>query len=781
MNHHTTSRTRGRPAFNHTHRRSSGVNVYQEAALSNESSFWAQFEDRLAVGGVDAVLAEWEDSESPELADQLRRVLILESHHLRDPEHSPRTEYAAQQVLTRAHAVGASTLVKAVIDHLRAERRLVLCELWRTQPFSPALVRTLSGHGSGILDLAFAPDGRLYSIAGDGRVRVWDVAAGTATLVDFTSPDEGTTDGGSLRARRLAVSPDGALLAVGFSDRTIRVRSLTGNYQVSTLGSQKAILCIRFFSDGSRRLVSSSEDGTVALWDPASGRLVRTFEGHTSMVAALAVSSDGQTVMSGSYDHTVRIWDSETGRCRQVVDNGDDGWVTGVAFTAYDTTVLTTSEYGAVHRYAVEHGRLRDRTRFRNDRSGRFGPGIAWSVTPIDERRALIANDDAVVDVLNTRPFDPSSSREASLTGHGHYTRDAAVSPDRRLAVTGDDGGRILVWDTYATTSVPDTPLGLYFGVERIAVSADKQLVVYSPQQARRICARDSRTGQQRWLVDEEDSIGPQDMWFSPGGFTLYTTVEYNKVEHRSSRTGEVQRTVTMPGSVQCGVGDWIVTADARQAAIADTSVGIVKRSVVLPSESSPRRAAATPNLATVVFGGDGVLTSWHTATGETTTVRLARQPATSRSKEVEAYIFDIAVDNEGCHALGADAAGRAHIWDIRAGEVTVVRADSDQVQSVAGLAQHRAITVGFRDGLATVWDLTSAQPACIAPLDSLLTAVAVDGSDIVIGDTAGNAHVLTLLQGDPTPPPPPPPPPTPRPSVQAKRPSLLRRILGTR
>ena len=43
------------------------------------------------------------------------------------------------------------------------------------------------------------------------------------------------------------------------------------------------------------------------------GQVVRTLEGHTNNVNALAVSVDGRYLFSGSSDYTVRQWLVETG------------------------------------------------------------------------------------------------------------------------------------------------------------------------------------------------------------------------------------------------------------------------------------------------------------------------------------------------------------------------------------------------------------------------------------------------------------------------------------
>ena len=62
------------------------------------------------------------------------------------------------------------------------------------------------------------------------------------------------------------------------------------------------------FSFDSERIVSGGEDKTARIWESATGREIHTLQGHTGQIEAVAFSPDGHRVLTGSSDKTVKMW-----------------------------------------------------------------------------------------------------------------------------------------------------------------------------------------------------------------------------------------------------------------------------------------------------------------------------------------------------------------------------------------------------------------------------------------------------------------------------------------
>jgi WD40 repeat protein len=222
-----------------------------------------------------------------------------------------------------------------------AEPDIILCDLE-----SKGAARPLKMPIQDTWLLAFSPDGQTLAAASvqTNQMLLWDMAA---------SRPRTSLRGHSSHVTCLAFSPDGRSLAsAGVSDQTIIVWDLaTGGQRLGLATPGAPVVALAYSPDGSLIVSASVFEFSIRIWDSVRGSVIRRLASHVSR-DAIAFAPQGQLLATGDKDGTVKLWNFATGE-RLARLNGQTRWLNGVAFSPDGRTLAAIGDNNDVRLWDV--------------------------------------------------------------------------------------------------------------------------------------------------------------------------------------------------------------------------------------------------------------------------------------------------------------------------------------------------------------------------------------------------------------------------------------------
>lgn len=319
--------------------------------------------------------------------------------------------------------------------------------------------RLLGGHAMVAGRPAVSTDSRMVATARDGRLNIFDAATG-ATKVTTTARLEGNN------WLLPTFSPDGSrIVLVGENPGKIFLFDTNGR-RLASHGREAATCAAIFTPDGATAIYASG--GAVVLVDAITLAEKRRLLGHGRPVRALRITRDGATLLSGSDDGTVNVWDLASGIIRATLEVGEGG-VRDIVLTKDGRYVAALGASGRVSEHSLDATVTRV--------VGTYGAGLEH-IDITDDGNAFIVSG------VSTRAID----RKSGVTLHRFvdsldYVTDmmyATVVPGTGHVVAGGWDGDVIMWrydDLFQPSAIESAP-----STNELSISlVDRTLTVSGP------------------------------------------------------------------------------------------------------------------------------------------------------------------------------------------------------------------------------------------------------------------------------------------------------------
>jgi WD40 repeat protein len=325
----------------------------------------------------------------------------------------------------------------------------------------PTTSKTLNLPDLYLYKAVYSPDGKTIAVTAGTNVILWKP--------DAVGRFSQTLDAQTETVRGVAFSPDGKQVASASQDGSLTLwDSATGdtNWRYDDPNGS-GWLSVAFSPDG-KQVVSGNENGNATIFDVADGTILQTLTGHTSWVMSIAYSPDGTKIASGSSDSSIIVWDAATGT--QIGDplTGQSGDIWSVAFSADGKVLASSSNDTTISLWDVASGKL-----LGEPLQGHSNAIYALAFSP-DGKMLASAGNDLTIILWDTETWAEIAEIPSS---HSDSIFTLAFSPDSKTLASGGADNTIMLFDTAAHKAISQPFATEPDWVDSLAFSPDGKLL----------------------------------------------------------------------------------------------------------------------------------------------------------------------------------------------------------------------------------------------------------------------------------------------------------------
>jgi WD40 repeat protein len=260
------------------------------------------------------------------------------------------------------------------------------------------------------------------------------------------------------RVFTLAFTADGHRLASVGQDGTVRIWETASGREVVTIRAYSGnVYGLAIRPDGAQLATASGGQGTEAqhqkpgalkLWDAKSGKELCNFSGHTAPIYGVAFSPDGKQLASAGADRTIRLWDVNGGKELRTL-KGHTDTVYAVTFSPDGKRLASASG----DFFNNNHGQLKiwDAASGKDLLTLKGHTATVYHIAFSPDGRYLAsAGGDHHVWVWDAETGQPV----ITLTGHTNQVFNVAFSPDGQRLVSASRDKTARVWDVAAGKAI---------------------------------------------------------------------------------------------------------------------------------------------------------------------------------------------------------------------------------------------------------------------------------------------------------------------------------------